>query len=404
MKGIYSLILMLTLFFNVQVSFTQESHNHDHGRFDEIFGPWTLRNVIDEAEAFDRYYTEIEVQHFVDSSYMTFQGQIKQLISQNPALSESDAEQMFSVFLSQLTSDIKRLPKGIKEGPGTPKILNGPCVNMDFETGNTTGWSLCTGTRTAATLYNFSAPTPVGPGANHQIFGGGVDAVVGIPRVAPGGAFSCRLGNGTTTGSGAARMSQPFLVDATNMYFTYKYAVVFQSPNGHTANERPYFAVRVYDQAGNNIPCGEYSVYADAANASSYQSIVVGGNTILYQNWTSVFTNLSAYVGQNVTVEFTTGDCSLSGHYGYAYVDASCALQALVASPATICPGQTTTITAPSGVGTFTWNTGATTQSINTSIPGNYSVLLTPAQGASCSVTLNTTVTQFPAPIAAFTS
>ena len=404
MKGICNLILMLTLLFNVQVSFTQENHNHDHGRFDEIFGPWTLSRVVEKVNSVERYDSESHVQHFVDSSYMSFQGQIKQLISQNPGLSPLDAAPLFTDFLNQLETNIKLIPKGSKEGPGTPKILNGPCVNMDFETGNLTGWDLFRGTRTAATLYNFSAPVPVGPGANHQIFGGGVDPVVGIPRVAPGGTFSCRLGNGTTTGSGAARMSQPFLVNATNMYFTYQYAVVFQSPDGHTANERPYFSVRVYDQAGNNIPCGEYSVYADAANASSYQSIVSGGNTILYTNWTSVFTNLSAYVGQNVTVEFTTGDCSLSGHYGYAYVDASCVLQTLVATPGVICPGQSTTLTAPAGVGTFTWNTGATTQAINTSTPGNYSVLLTPPQGAACAVTLNTIVTEYPAPTAAYTT
>ena len=125
MKGIYSLILMLTLFFNVQVSFTQESHNHDHGRFDEIFGPWTLSKVINEAEAFDRYHSEIEVQHFVDSSYMTFQGQIKQLISQNPALSETllvglflqehERPQPYTIFLHLRRLDPGQIIKFLEE-------------------------------------------------------------------------------------------------------------------------------------------------------------------------------------------------------------------------------------------------------------------------------------------------
>jgi len=402
MKGIFTLVLGLVLIISTQFAFSQANHNH--GRFDEVFGPWTLSKVVETVNLFDRYNTESEVQVFIDSSYMAFQGQIKELITQNPNLTSDVTDPLFSEFLNQLEANVKLIPKGRKEDLGTPKVWNGPCVNMDFEAGNTTGWSLFRGTRTAATLYDFSASVPVGPGASHQIFAGGLDPVVGIPRVAPGGSFSCRLGNGTTTGAGAARMSQPFLVDATNMYFTYQYAVVFQSPNGHTPNERPYFTVRLYDQFGNNIPCGEYSVYADAANAASYQSIVVSGETILYSNWTSIFTNLSAYVGQNVTVEFTTGDCSLTGHYGYAYVDASCVLQNLVATPGVICPGQTTTLTAPAGVGTFAWNTGATTQAINTSTPGNYTVVLTPPQGAACSITLNTTVTQYPAPTAAFTT
>ena len=93
----------------------------------------------------------------------------------------------------------------------------------------------------------------VGPGAYHSIFGGGVDPVCGIPCVNPaGGAFSARLGNGTGTGARAAKLRQTFLVDATNYMYRYSYAVVFQSPAGHSLNEQPYFTVRVFDSLGNS--------------------------------------------------------------------------------------------------------------------------------------------------------
>jgi gliding motility-associated-like protein len=391
--------LVLAFFINAFLAFSQDAHE----RHEEVFSAWPLSRVVSELNVTDRYNAELEIELLVDAEYMLFQEKMDRIVLNNPTLSEEEELALFEDFFTEVRRKVDETPVGAKKEKGPEKVLDGPCVNMDFEAGNTTGWSLFTGTRTNATLYNFSGSTPVGPGANHQIFGGGVDPVVGIPRVCPGGNFSCRLGNGTTTGSGAARMTQSFLVDPTNMYFTYNYAVVFQSPNGHAANERPYFTVRVFDAAGNNISCGEYSVYADPLNAASFQSIVVGGNTVLYTNWTSVFTNLSAYVGQNVTIEFTSADCSLGGHYGYAYVDASCAFQQLIASPGFICPGQTTTLTAPAGVGTYLWNTGASTQSITVGTGGTYSCTLTPPQGAACSVVLSVPVTVYPQPTAAFT-
>ena len=212
-----------------------------------------------------------------------------------------------------------------------------------------------------------------------------------------------RLGNGNGVGARAARLRQTFMVDNTNYMFTYSYAVVFESPANHTLNQLPYFTVRVFDSLGNSVNCGEYTVIADAQNAPNYQQVWWGGTWVLYQNWQTVFTNLSAYIGQNVTVEFTSGDCSLTGHYGYAYVDASCGISELTASNDIICTGDPSVLSAPPGAGTYLWSNGATTQTTTVYAGGSYSCTIIPFQGGACSVTLDITITENPEPTADFT-
>jgi hypothetical protein len=48
------------------------------------------------------------------------------------------------------------------------------------------------------------------------------------------------------------------------------------------------------------------------------------GTDVFYRDWTRASIDLSSYVGQTVTVQFITEDCSVGGHYAYAYVDDFC--------------------------------------------------------------------------------
>jgi gliding motility-associated-like protein len=68
----------------------------------------------------------------------------------------------------------------------------------------------------------------------------------------------------------------------------------------------------------------------------------------------------------------------------------------VVTGNATMCQGQTAQLTA-SGGGTYLWNTGATTSSINTSVAGNYSVIVTVS---GCSDTAFSQVVINPVPVA----
>ncbi len=379
---------------------------HDHDGLEELFQTKSLAVFETDLELTSDDFQNELILTFVDNEYQLFQSDVRSRLDKGVEIDliQFEAEYASKLVAINLELDVIR-NMDFPEPTNTPKMLNGPCVNMDFEDGDFNGWDLTRGNVDGSGPYSFVGEFPVGPSAYHQIFGGGFDPVTGIPTVNPlGGAFSARLGNGTGTGARAARMKQTFLVDATNYLYTYSYAVIFESPNGHGLNELPYFTVRVFDELGNNVPCGEYSVIADAASAPDYLTTTWGGTTVLYQDWQTIFTNLSAYIGQNVTVEFTSGDCSLTGHFGYAYVDASCEMNQIIASSNIICTGESTFLTAPNGAASYLWSTGATTQVIEVFAGGNYSCTLTPFQGGGCDIVLDIDIIENPSPTANFTS
>jgi len=374
-----------------------------HHQLENLFSNHSLKNFEQDLGLKPNDYLFVNRIDQINQSYDAFFESVHDRLEQGDTLSPFD----FQLGYNELINSTQNALKGTPEIPIplTPKAPNGPCVNMDFETGDLTGWELTRGNVDGSAPYSFVNEFPVAPGPYHLISGGGLDPITGIPTVNPlNGNFSVRLGNGVGVGARAARMRQTFLVDATNYMFTYSYAVIFESPAGHNLNELPYFSVRVFDENGVSAPCGDYSVIADAANAPNFQSIIVDGETVLYQDWQTVFTNLSGYIGQNVTIEFTSGDCSLSGHYGYAYVDASCGMSELIASQNTICTGESTVLTAPAGAASYLWSTGATTQSISVAAGGTYSCTLTPTQGGACSITLDITIDEYPSPTADFSS
>src|SRR5205085_2979302 len=63
-----------------------------------------------------------------------------------------------------------------------------------------------------------------------------------------------------------------------------------------------------------------------------------------------------------------------------------------VTGNSSICPGGTTNLCAPQGAVSYAWSSGATTQCIEVTSTGTYSVIITNAAG--CSSTCNKTITQ----------
>ena len=249
----------------------------------------------------------------------------------------------------------------------TPITPQPSCTNIGFNSNNFNGWFGTTGLSTRAYI---GAPTPnYNPSAlgivngRHTIMSGGNDPCAGFPRVDPlGGPFSVRLGNNNVN-SEAERLTQTFMVTPSNNSFTYRYAVVFEDP-GHTSNEQPFFRALLRDQNGNIIPCSEFVVSAAGNLPGFFNSPTCTG--VRYKPWSTVNVDLDNYIGQQVTAEFTTGDCAQGAHYGYAYIDAACSQSFLDAYPDTICVGESVTLNAPNGYQSYSWLPGnQTTQSIN---------------------------------------
>lgn len=165
---------------------------------------------------------------------------------------------------------------------------------------------------------------------------GGKDYYGEFSTDAPNGSdYVVMLGN-DFNGRGAERISYTINVpgNVDNYSIIFNYAVVFESP-AHSFDEQPKFTARVFDVASNNsTDCGSFEFVASgglpgfitSANAGRNPTGGGGGGAagpvpVLYKKWSPVLVNLDAYIGRTIRLEFTTNDCSLGGHFGYAYID-----------------------------------------------------------------------------------
>ncbi|MFL5763373.1 MAG: PKD domain-containing protein [Bacteroidia bacterium] len=299
----------------------------------------------------------------------------------------------------------------------TPSNCGSPCTNPGFESG-TGFWDYYTGTACASSTSDPCSIVAGFSSSQHVIQTvGGFDPVVGaaLPVVPPGGgSSSLMLGDGPVTGGYASRACISFTVSAANANFTYRYACVLQDPvSGHTDPERPYFNVHLRDGAGNLITCGEYMVMAKPPIVGF--TLAPGTTDVYYRPWTTVLVPLSSYIGQCVTIQFTSSDCAQGGHYGYAYIDGDCDPLAILSSSPSICGGGSVTLNAPAGAAGYAWtNTaggttgivGSTTNSSCTvNAAGTYQVVITSDAGPSCTTILTITIGSSPtSPVASFTN
>jgi gliding motility-associated-like protein len=327
-----------------------------------------------------------------------------------------------------------------------PAYLSVPCDtacdNIDFESGNLSGWNAYYAYNNSTTTNTFiayitggaagsvteAADDPltsshgfynlsIGPNPypDYQVSitsGTRGDAIVpSIPVVSPfGGHYSVMLGDSTQINNGVAILSQTFEVTPSNANFTYQYAVFLANP-GHNYYQQPFFRIFFIDQAGDTIPfCGEYTVVSGHGtqqfdSVNYYIPQILDSVVVYYKKWTLVNVPLKKYVGQCITVVFEVGDCALGGHFGYAYVDASCSPLSILSSSQFFCGQDSIVLSGPAGESAYQWTgppggilSNNLVQNIVIDSSGTYTLVITPVTGSPCNDTLTVTIGKKPGP------
>ncbi len=265
------------------------------------------------------------------------------------------------------------------------------CFNADFEDNSFTNWNGFSGTCCGINTPNQGFTN------QHQIMvGPGNDAMVAqcatLSIVPPGENFSAMVGDYTGTGAQAARLQYSFSITPQSNMIIVKYAVVLEDP-GHGVAAQPRFEAQLYDAAGTPLPCTFYQVAA-ANGVPGFQNC----GSYRWKDWTTFGVDVTAYMGQTVTLDVATGDCSLSGHWGYAYVSASCSSLNLSAFYCQNGANNTATLTAPDGFANYVWTNAATNAQLATgqiatvNIQGVDTVNCTITSANGCVATLSTAV------------
>ena len=340
----------------------------------------------------------------------------------------------FAEIVKEYPSTVSEFRHRNTHKPLTPCDSSG-CGNIDFSNGTLSGWYAYYSSNTSVSTSSFgtygaitggacgavtkSAGPDAATGGSYQVTimsGAGSDPIVPIPVVSPyGSKYSARVGDSTNPNTGVAILEKTFFVTSANDGFTYQYAAVLES-GGHPYNLQPYFTATLFDQNGDTIGgCSRFiSAAGKTAKEQGFDSIPDPFSSfyLYYKPWSFVFVSLRKYIGQCVTMQFVTGDCAYTAHFGYAYVDASCSPLTITASSPAIC-GSKVTLTAPIGGFGYSW-TGPTggiigsdsTRTITVDSAGKYTVIIIPFNGKACADTLSITLPKAagPPPIPSFTA
>jgi gliding motility-associated-like protein len=326
-------------------------------------------------------------------------------------------------------------PKG---GP-VSQINAAPCVNEGFESspattlttaaaavGNTlTGWQVTNGMANSPPYNNCTATNNApNPGCNFAWvratpYTAPAATGLGVIGASPLGGNRVLQMSDNLAGGKCVRIQQTFPVTPTNCLFQLAYRAALQ--NGHACCENPYIKVKVVNCFNAILPCPQVDVQPPGPSCASVTATGWQTNSSTWvtftPNWIIKSLDLTPYLNSCVTIIIEVGDCPYSGHYGMAFIDTQCLpmnvtvnnISFSAASPISFvasCGPSTATMTAPTGLGPYSWNgppasaiTNNPNQTITTTVPGNYTLTMNPPGScAPITKTINLQFGTFPTP------
>lgn len=291
----------------------------------------------------------------------------------------------------------------------SPAVVNAlPCVNEDFEANSFSGWTLGFGTSNGAGMsacVNNPCSTPLGTGTLASIVSTpyfDANLNLNIPNSPLGGTKVAKLNTPTLFTPfqfPVVKITQAIPVTLTNSLYDFAYYAVALGGSSHGCCDQPYMYVKMRDCFGNLLSsCPVFSITAPGGTCAGTgpTSWILSGGKYRSNGWQRYSVDLAQYIGCTITIEVTVGHCQAGGHYGYAYYDSNCSAMNFavnsntVSAPspapvtATVSCGTTATLTAPSGLGPYSWvgppgsGITSTNQVITTNVAGNYSITMNP--------------------------
>jgi hypothetical protein len=198
-------------------------------------------------------------------------------------------------------------------------------VNGDFETGNTSGWTIGAGswfggTQTAADYL--PGGSQYNPSANASaIVTPGDDPVVGslLNRVyEDGGRYSFRANNEVQNYSVGVISQTVFNYTDPTIFFAW--AAVLQESHGPTDSGN--FTLELRDDTAGDILYSVAYSSASAAGAGLFNEYLrFGYDRWFYTDWQVANLDVSARAGHDFTLSLLGSDCPYGGHAGYVYLD-----------------------------------------------------------------------------------
>ncbi|MDR1878114.1 MAG: hypothetical protein LBQ64_00945, partial [Bacteroidales bacterium] len=235
----------------------------------------------------------------------------------------------------------------------------GSCPNLNFTYANFTNWECYAGSCASGIVINPSPPM----GGRHTIMDFAViypanqhmdGKCIVIPKVPSGFNYSLQLGN-DVNGAQMEAIEYTMTVDSTNSLLILHFAWVMENPQGHSQSEKSQFTMTLKDSLGRtlSIPCAFTNFIAGAEGMTGLVCDVNSPDGLQARTWTTVGYSLELLIGQTIKIYFETRDCTLSGHFGYAYLVGECRPMKIDLQ---FCEGQTAArMRAPEGFVWYKW-------------------------------------------------